>query len=177
MEDHRENSLRLLLIRHGIAEERDEFAQTGEPDEKRPLTETGRKKMKRAARGLAELVEKIDLIASSPLTRAIQTSEVLAKQYPDAATTVVGALEPMQTYETFLEWLQRLEEVETAAAIGHEPHLSGLASWLLTGNGKPLFEFKKGGVCVLEFVNVPQAGEAQMQWLVTPGQLRAIADA
>jgi phosphohistidine phosphatase len=168
--------VKLLLIRHAIAEEREEFAQTGEPDEKRPLTDRGRKKMKRVASGLADVVDKVDLIASSPLTRALETAEILAKRFPDSVTTTVGALEPVQSYETFLEWLQRLEGVETVAAVGHEPHLSGLAAWLLTGNGKSLFEMKKGGACLLEFEGVPQAGSAQLSWLMTPGQLRAIED-
>jgi phosphohistidine phosphatase len=168
--------MKLLLIRHAIAEEREEFAQTGESDDKRPLTDRGRKKMKRVASGLADIVEKIDLIASSPLTRALETAEILHKRYPETAIATVGALEPVQSYETFLDWLQRLEGVETVAAVGHEPHLSGLASWLLTGNGKPLFEFKKGGACLLEFSEVPAAGAAQLQWMMTPGQLRAIED-
>lgn len=166
--------MKLLLIRHGVAQERDEFAQTGEPDDMRPLTEAGRKKMKRAAAGLADLVDRIDLIASSPLTRALQTAEVLSKRFPDAAMTVVGALEPVQSYQTFLEWLQRLENMETVAAIGHEPHLSGLAAWLLTGNERPLFELKKGGTCLLDFAASPEAGGAQLRWLLTPSQLRAI---
>jgi phosphohistidine phosphatase len=166
--------VKLLLIRHAIAEERDEFAQTGEPDEKRPLTDQGRKKMKKAARGLAELMDSIDLIASSPLTRALQTMEVVADRFPDAATTVVGALEPVQRYEIFAEWLNRLENVETVAAIGHEPHLSGLASWLLTGNEKPLFEFKKGGVCLIEFGEVIEPGAGKLVWLLTPAQLRSL---
>jgi phosphohistidine phosphatase len=167
--------VKLLLIRHAIAEEREDFALTGEPDEKRPLTETGRKKMKRAAQGLSNVAEKIDLIASSPLTRAMQTADILSKYFPDVPTTVIGALEPMQKYEVFLEWLQRLEEVETVAAIGHEPHLSGLAAWLMTGNEKPLFEFKKGGAALLELTTI-ESGAAQLRWLVTPSQLRAIDD-
>jgi phosphohistidine phosphatase len=166
--------VKLLLVRHAIAEEREEFAQTGESDEKRPLTEAGRKRMKKAARGLAELVEKVDLIASSPLTRALQTMDVVAKYYPDAATTVVGALEPIQDYATFAEWLNRLENVDTVAAIGHEPHLSGLTAWLLTGSDKSFFEFKKGGACLIEFEGPAGPGAAHLRWLLTPGQLRAI---
>jgi phosphohistidine phosphatase len=166
--------MKLLLIRHGVAEDREEFAATGEPDEKRPLTDGGRKKMKRAARGLGGVVDRVDLIATSPLTRAVQTADVLAKEYSSAARTTVGALEPEQSYESFLEWLQRLDDVETVAAVGHEPHLSGLASWLLTSEEKPLFEFKKGGVCLLEFDGVVERGSARMRWLLTPGQLRAI---
>lgn len=168
--------MKLLLIRHAVAEDREVFAATGEPDEKRPLTDLGRKKMKRAARGLSEVVDRVDLIATSPLTRAEQTADVVAKEFSSAARTTVGALEPEQSYEAFLEWLKRLDDVETVAAVGHEPHLSGLASWLLTSGDKPLFEFKKGGVCLLEFDGVIERGAARLHWLLTPGQLRSIED-
>lgn len=168
--------MKLLLIRHAMAAERDEFARTGEPDEERPLTDEGRKKMKRAVRGLHELVDGVDLIASSPLRRAVQTAEVLARRFPEAATTVVGALEPLQSYESFVEWLQRLEDLDVVAAIGHEPHLSGLAAFLLTGQEQPFFEFKKGGVALLEFDGPSAAGSAQLRWLLEPAHLRALDD-
>ena len=166
--------MKLLLIRHAVAEEREDFAKTGDPDEQRPLTDVGRKKMKRAARGLAEIVDRIELIATSPLKRAVQTAEVLAKEFGSAVQTTTDALEPEQAFENFLVWLKRLDDVETVAAVGHEPHLSGLASWLLTTNETPLFEFKKGGVCLLEFEGAVESGSARLRWLLTPAQLRAI---
>ena len=47
--------MKLLLIRHAIAEEREDFARTGKDDRLRPLTDEGRKKMKQAARGLRKI--------------------------------------------------------------------------------------------------------------------------
>ena len=69
--------MRLLLIRHAIAEEREDFARTGKDDGLRPLTDDGRKKMKQAARGLRGLVPDIDLLATSPLTRVVAFAERL----------------------------------------------------------------------------------------------------
>jgi phosphohistidine phosphatase len=167
--------MKLLLARHAIAEDRETFQQSGEPDEKRPLTKDGRKKMKRTAAGIAELVPQLDVIASSPLTRAVQTAEVLARSYDGQAVTVVDALDPMRPYDAFLAWLKQLDDVETVAAVGHEPHLSGLAAWLLTGNDQTFFEFKKGGACLLELDEI-DAGAARMLWLLTPAQLRSLED-
>jgi phosphohistidine phosphatase len=73
--------MKVLIIRHAIAEERDDFARTGKDDRLRPLTDEGRKKMKQAARGLKALVPEIDLLATSPLTRAAQTAAVLDSVY------------------------------------------------------------------------------------------------
>ena len=69
--------MKLLLIRHAIAEEREDFEKTGKDDRLRPLTDEGRKKMKQAARGLKEVVPHVDLLATSPLTRAAQTGAIL----------------------------------------------------------------------------------------------------
>lgn len=168
--------MKLLLVRHAIAEDRETFQESGEPDEKRPLTKDGRKRMKRVAGGFAELVPQLDVIASSPLTRAVQTAEIIARSYDDEAVTIVDALDPVQPYDAFLSWLKQLDDVETIAAVGHEPHLSGLASWLLTGGDHTFFEFKKGGACLLEFNGQVAAGAAQMRWLLTPSQLRGLED-
>ncbi len=73
--------MQLLLIRHAIAEEREDFTKTGKDDRLRPLTDGGRKKMKQAARGLKGLVPRIDLLATSPLTRAAQTGAIVDSVY------------------------------------------------------------------------------------------------
>ena len=61
----------LYLIRHGLAEERGE---AWPDDTKRPLTDEGMSRMRKAARGLARLGVSFDAILTSPLTRARQTA-------------------------------------------------------------------------------------------------------
>jgi phosphohistidine phosphatase len=168
--------VQLLLLRHGIAEEREDFAQTGQPDSKRPLTAKGRKKLKRVARALADLVPAPAVLAASPLTRAQQTAEIVARRYNDMPTTTVPALDPGHAYENFLRWLLGVGDVDTIIAVGHEPHLSGLAAWFLNGGEQQLFELKKGGACLLVFDGDVRAGSAQLSWLLTPSQLRALRD-
>jgi phosphohistidine phosphatase len=70
--------MKLLIIRHAVAEERDAWANTGKSDDERPLTTEGRGKMARNARGLREGVPSVDLVATSPLVRARQTAEIVA---------------------------------------------------------------------------------------------------
>jgi phosphohistidine phosphatase len=56
--------MHLLVIRHGLAGDREEFAKTGRPDDERPLTPKGRRRMRRNARGLRTLVPGLDLLAT-----------------------------------------------------------------------------------------------------------------
>lgn len=168
--------MQLLIVRHADAGDAEEFAKTGQPDSLRPLSAKGKRQMRTAARALIELVPDADVIVTSPLTRAVGTSDLLAKVYPkstDRETTVT--LEPEKTPEEFLQWIIAHEKVETAIAVGHEPHLSTLVTWLMTGSADSRIHLKKGGACLLEFDGPPVKGEGTLRWLLTPRQLAALS--
>ena len=167
--------MKLLMIRHAIAEESEDFARTGKDDRLRPLTDEGRKKMKQGAKGLRKLVPKIDLLASSPLTRAAQTGAILDSVYDDLDEVEIEELAPEATPEDFLRWL-RQQKAETIAVVGHEPSISLMLSWLLTGTERRIFSFRKGGACLLELPSEVGAGTATLLWALTPGQLRDLGD-
>lgn len=164
----------LLLIRHGIAEDRVHFALTGLDDADRPLTRSGRKKMIRAARGLRKIEPTIDLLVTSPLLRARETRGILTEEFGPAQVAVLDELAPNSSPSQFLNWLAACD-AEVVGAVGHEPGLSRLASWLATGTSGSAMALKKGGVCALSFAGVPERGSAVLQWLLTPGQLRRLA--
>lgn len=167
--------MKLLLIRHAIAEEREDFARTGKDDRLRPLTDEGRKKMKQASRGLRTLVPDIDLLATSPLTRAAQTAAILDSVYGGLDEVEIEELSPEATPEELLRWLRR-QKGDVIAAVGHEPSISEILAWLLTGTERRFFAFRKGGACLLEFADEPAGGTATLLWALTPGQLRTLAD-
>jgi phosphohistidine phosphatase len=168
--------MRLLLIRHAIAEEREDFARTGKDDRLRPLTDEGRKKMKQAARGLKGICPEIDLLATSPLTRAAQTGAIVDSVYGGLKVVEIEELAPETTPAAFLLWLRQRKE-KTIAAIGHEPSLGQIFSWLLTGTERHIIAFRKGGVCLLDLPgDEVAAGTATLLWALTPAQLRELAD-
>jgi phosphohistidine phosphatase len=166
--------MRLLIIRHATAEEREDFARTGKDDRLRPLTDEGRKRMKQGARGLKNIVPEIDLLATSPLTRAAQTGAVIDSVYGGVREVEVEELSPEAPPVEFLRWL-RQQEHETVAVVGHEPSISLILSWLLTGTERRIFSFRKGGACLVEFAGEIGAGTATLLWALTPAQLRALA--
>jgi phosphohistidine phosphatase len=164
--------MQLLVIRHAIAEDRDTFASSGRDDSERPLTAAGRDKMRRAVAGLRRVVPTIDLLASSPYVRAIQTAEVVAAEYGIDEIKKVDALVPDAPLQRFLTWFQRKATADVIAIVGHEPHLGQLVTWLISGLRESRVEMKKGGACLLEFEGQPGAGLGVMKWLMGPGQLR-----
>jgi phosphohistidine phosphatase len=156
--------------------DRDEFAQSGEPDDLRPLTKAGQKEMKRAAKGLREEVKNIDLLATSPYTRARQTAEIVADEYDIEDVEVIDVLKPDVELEEFERWCSSWDEDKVIAIVGHEPHLGELATWLLTGNKNGSIRFKKGGACLIDFEGALSRGQGTLYWLLTTKQLTALGD-
>jgi len=164
--------MKLLVIRHALAETRAEFARSGRHDDFRPTTAEGRKRMRRVAAGLQRLVPDVGLIATSPLVRAVETAGIVAEAFPGAERQTIQELAPDHQLPAFLAWLRARSATATAAVVGHEPHLSHLVSWLLAGRFSSFVVLKKGGACLLEFVAEPAAGEARLLWHLPPSLLR-----
>jgi phosphohistidine phosphatase len=168
--------MRLLIVRHAIAEDREEWAKTGKSDNDRPLTGKGRKRMSRIARGLAALVDTPEVVGTSPLTRAVETAEILAEAVGLEKTVAVPALDPSADFGDMVTWLRSLKTNGTVAVVGHEPHLSGFACYLLTGRRESFLELKKGAACLIQLSEPPTPGVARLLWSLAPGQLRSIDD-
>ncbi|MEP7346918.1 MAG: histidine phosphatase family protein [Gemmatimonadaceae bacterium] len=168
--------MQLLLIRHAIAEEREDYASTGKRDAERPLTPYGRRRMSRNARGLRRIAPKIDILVSSPYTRARETARIVAETLGIKSTEITETLIPEKHPKEFLAWVAGQPEDAVVAAVGHEPHLGRLLQWAIARQEESRVAFKKGGACLLEFDPSVKAGLAVLQWLVTPAQLRSIGE-
>lgn len=167
--------MQLLVIRHAIARDREEFARTGQDDDLRPLTPEGRRRMRRAARGLRRVVPQLAVLASSPLVRAAQTAEVVAGAYGVPEWDTWPELAPGVAPGMLLDRLRSLHvQGGPVAVVGHEPDLGELVSWLLCGQTRSFVEMKKGGACLLEFGGAPEAERARLLWHLAPAHLRRL---
>jgi phosphohistidine phosphatase len=167
--------MHLLIIRHGIAEDKDAWAATGRSDDERPLTDEGRRKMILNAKGMRGALESIDLLATSPLVRARQTAQIVADAFKVTRIETTKSLVPDAPMREFIEWMQRHEDANVVAAVGHEPHLGTLATWLMTDIEDSRVDLKKGAACLLEFDGRPESGAGRLCWSIAPSQLRAMA--
>lgn len=163
----------LLLIRHAPAEDRERFAREGRPDEERPLTSEGRKRMARNARGLVVATPQIDLLATSPLVRARQTAAIVAEAYEIERVEVTDRLSPESAPVELLRWLRGQRGREVAALVGHEPSLSRFIGYLLSASPDSPFALRKGGVCALRLPRLT-AGAAELRWVLSPSLLRVL---
>jgi phosphohistidine phosphatase len=159
----------VLVIRHGPAGDPDAWKAEGRDDRLRPLTPDGKKDMREAAFGLATLQQHVDVVAASPLVRAVQTAEIIASQY-ECKVVTVDLLTPDEDPARTLEWIATQPADWTVALVGHEPHLSALVSYMLAGKHTAVVELKKGGACLLEVTSV-SPGSSTLKWLLTRREL------
>jgi phosphohistidine phosphatase len=164
--------LELYLIRHGIAAER---GKEWPDDSKRPLTPDGIVRLRKSARALNGLGIGFDQIVTSPLVRTRQTADVIAEELKDhPAVATSDALAPAGSSAAVIQEITKNVRTPRLALVGHEPNLGELAAQLI-GARTPL-EFKKGGICRIDFDMLPPKGGGMLRWFLTPKMLRKLGD-
>ena len=126
--------MRLFLVRHAEA-------APGEPDALRPLTPAGRALARELADRLA--AEELDAVLSSPLLRARQTAEQIARA-ANLAAEVDERLAPGASADDVRE--AAAGRGATVVAVAHQPDCSEILLEL-TGESRP---FAPGAVAVVE---------------------------
>ncbi len=149
--------LSLFLIRHEDAEQGPQL-----PDAHRGLTAAGRHRM-RATAALFAQHDGVDVIFTSPLVRAVQTTEILAAGLAhDAPIHARNVIAEPHSVEAFLSVLDELTASERRVAIvGHEPTLSSIASHVL---GTRFRSFSKGMVLALDYD--ADSGRATFRYMI-----------
>lgn len=165
--------MEIHLIRHAIAEDRENW---NEPDELRPLTKEGEKKMRRVARGLRLLDIEFTHLYSSGLTRALQTADIVRQALKLEDLRETDALTPGAAPREILPVLNQLPTDAIVGLVGHEPHMSTLLGFLLTGQRNSFVVFKKGGIACLETPHPVEPGRAMLRWMLEPGQMMRIGE-
>ena len=174
----------LYLIRHAQADER---GPQYPDDSLRPLVAKGHKQAKALARALEILDIRFDRLCSSPYTRALETAEPLSERVNQRIETL-----PELTSSRYPQLLARLVDkpVDNGASrpvdkgvdnsgnsvidgfrialVGHEPYLSELTSYLLTGDAWEVsLKFKKA--MLVQLSGPLEAGKMTLQMTLPAG--------
>lgn len=165
--------IELYLVRHAIAAERGPKY----PDDRlRPLTPEGTKRFKESVRGLAVLGVELDLILTSPLTRAEETAALLSAGFKKRVPVeTLAALAPDGRFAALVETVSRQarRQRRRLALVGHEPDLGEHAARWLGARGH--VEFRKGAVCAIDVDGATPSGPGTLRWLLPPRVLRRLA--
>jgi len=159
----------IYILRHAIAVQRGAAAY---PNDDRPLTEDGQDKMRKAARGIARIIETLDIVLTSPLSRAADTAKIVAQEVgAEHKIELCKELLPGASAKKLLLYLGKYKTLNHILVVGHEPDLGYLASSLL-GSEDSIIEFKKGALCCIEVSALPPKGPGTLVWHMQPKQLR-----
>jgi len=166
--------MEIILIRHAKAESRD--ANTWPDDDVRPLTAEGRAEQRAATRAMKKMGIKFDFLVTSPLLRARETTDMMAKGYrwaepPQVAEEMGHGYSP----GAVVKLLAKFPPNAVVALVGHEPDLSDLTAALVTKDGRLNIAVKKSGVVGIEFDGAAEAGKGTLLFHLKPGHLRKLA--
>ena len=163
--------MNLYFMRHGIAAP---ATRSGLPmDGQRSLTARGKNRIREIAAAMKAMGLSFDCILTSPLRRARQTADLVAKVLPARDKLILtGTLAAGRREGAVLKFLAGMKPLpKNVLLVGHEPQLSGLISLCLTGTLDLRMEMKKGGLCKLVMDSLAPGQLAVLAWLLTPKQM------
>jgi phosphohistidine phosphatase len=154
----------VYLLRHGDAESRRDWKGA---DAERPLTERGRETTAREAVRIRELDLKLDAIVTSPLRRARETAEIVAKAIgADKLLVEDERLAPGFDARQLAKVVRAHGAAGGLMIVGHEPDFSSTIGELTGGR----VVCKKGGLARVDVADQSLAG-AELVWLAPPALL------
>lgn len=157
--------MRLYVVRHAEAVERGGDLR----EEDRWLTPAGREVFRKNVRVLVRGGNAIDLIATSPFARAVQTADILAEAIGFAGELIVSRdLAPGFDRDGLARLLATRGPMKRLAVVGHEPDLGLLVASLL--GLKEAVSLKKGVVVALTIDPTDAAAPARLRWVAHRGK-------
>jgi phosphohistidine phosphatase len=140
----------IYFLRHANAGQK-QFSDAAK-DEKRPIDKIGEEQSHDVGRALAAIGVTVNVIISSPLTRATQTAAIVSQELGHEEKLVIDdSLRPEATFDKFKALLNRHKDKASIMVVGHDPSMTEFVNKVLSGGG-PLaaIEMKKGGVAKVE---------------------------
>jgi phosphohistidine phosphatase len=148
----------LLLLRHADAN------TEAATDDARKLSEKGEGQAKKVARFIEASALEPDLVLTSPIRRACETADIVAKHLGLECITVPWAACGMHP-ETAVSELRAYAKFDRVILVGHEPDFSQLAAHLLGLRDAAQIRIRKASLTFLE-ITAFAPGAARLQWAV-----------
>lgn len=152
--------MKVYLVQHGKAKSKEEDPQRG-------LTAEGIQVSETMAAFLSRSGMKVNHIYHSGKTRALETARFFAEKLKVAGN--VAERDGLAPNDEPLIWKAHLDTGnEDTMLVGHLPHLSRLASHLLSGESEgEMIRFSNSGVLCLE----REEGKWRVCWMIIPSLL------
>jgi len=155
--------MNLYLIRHSIAEN----ISIDKKDFERELTQEGKQVIAQTSLSWKNFINQFDIVLSSPLTRAVQTAEIISSNLQNKPNIVKdNNLGSGSRTPDLIDLLNSLD-FEDVAVVGHQPDLSiHLNNFCGTGNFNLIFP--PAAIAKIEFDNSVKYGKGRLVYFIPP---------
>lgn len=161
----------LFILRHGKAEAR----TMGTSDADRALTGQGREEIKKIGRWTVTMGYSFDVIATSPLKRAMETAEIIGLTTgQEYKIQVWDLLSPGGDIDALSKQIASAGMDGSILIVGHEPMLSIVISRVISGNAPTSVILVKGSFARIKNVTFQAQLSGDLHSLITPKQLPPI---
>lgn len=155
--------MNLYLIRHSVAEN----ISINKKDFERELTEDGKQIINKASRTWKTFIHNFDLILSSPLTRAVQTAEIISKNIQSVPEVIKENNLGIGCRTSDLIDILNEMDFKNIAVVGHQPDLSHhIINFCGTGNFNLVFQ--PATLAKIEFENSIKSAKGKLVYLIPP---------
>ena len=155
--------MKLYLIRHSIAEN----ISMDKKDFDRELTAEGKIVISQTVDIWKNYFQEIDVILSSPLVRAVQTSDIISSKFQSVPNILKdNNLGTGSRTSDLIELLNSLE-YKNVAVVGHQPDLTNHIN-NFCGTGSFNIVFPPGSLAKIEFDNSIKYGRGRLIFFIPP---------
>lgn len=163
----------LIILRHGEA---GKSIPVASKDFERTLTAAGKKEVEEIARSLKRLSLSVDRILTSPLKRAEETAQIVARELGRKDVFEEWSeLKPEGDRDALYRKLSKFRRESSIMLVGHEPYLSTMISELISGDTRSRISLKKAGMAKVEVTSFSPHPAGELRWLLTPRQIRKLS--
>jgi len=126
---------------------------------------------------LSRLDQEIRLLLTSPLKRAFQTGEIIARGYgrslyPQATANLAPGFE----VDELLNEIFSLANGASVVAVGHMPEVNHLVAHLIAHDAPTMIEMRPGTVAHLALQGTPSRPVGQLRSVLFPGMIRLMSE-
>lgn len=153
----------IYFVRHGKAEPSSDTLT----DEERILTQEGEKIVSQSVKKWSQFIESVDIIATSPLIRAVQTAEIIKSILKiNSETLHHSSLKNGGQTGEILKLAEELS-VKDLMLVGHQPDLSHHISNLVSRSGIEI-KLKPAAIAKVRFDEKLKFKKGILEFLIPP---------
>jgi phosphohistidine phosphatase len=132
--------------------------------------------MTAVAEFLTNLHLDVTVVGSSPLKRALETAEIVARKLRSLNKLEEWPeLRPTGDSGILYQKLSRVKLTQQVLLVGHEPNFTSMIAEIIAGKTGVNLVLKKGGLAKVRITSFKPAISGELRWILTPKLMKKMA--